>query len=92
MITEETVWQALNEVKDPEIPVVSLVEMGIVPDTAVLATEWRAQVVPFLEDSGLTLPKNDMPKLTDRNQHTEHLVDLLGEMQMVARLDPQAEW
>ncbi|HFQ94018.1 MAG TPA: DUF59 domain-containing protein, partial [Anaerolineae bacterium] len=35
MITEQTVWQALNEVKDPEIPVVSLVEMGIVREAAV---------------------------------------------------------
>ncbi|GAP63041.1 ring-1,2-phenylacetyl-CoA epoxidase subunit PaaD [Ardenticatena maritima] len=30
MINEEMVWQALNEVKDPEIPVVSVVEMGLI--------------------------------------------------------------
>lgn len=29
-ITPNQIWQALNQVKDPEIPVVSLVEMGIV--------------------------------------------------------------
>lgn len=29
-ISNETVWHALNEIPDPEIPVVSLVEMGIV--------------------------------------------------------------
>lgn len=29
-LTLERIWQALDEVKDPEIPVVSLVEMGIV--------------------------------------------------------------
>lgn len=69
-----------------------LVDEGIVPDTAVLLQEWRAKVIPFLQDAGLTIPDNDAPKLTDRSQHTEHLVDLLGEMQMVARLDPQAEW
>lgn len=28
----DVIWNALNEVKDPEIPVVSLVEMGIVRD------------------------------------------------------------
>lgn len=28
------IWKALHEVKDPEIPVVSLVEMGIVRDVA----------------------------------------------------------
>ena len=29
-LTVEEIWQALEEVKDPEIPVVSLVEMGII--------------------------------------------------------------
>ena len=28
--TVEAIWQALDDVKDPEIPVVSLVEMGII--------------------------------------------------------------
>ncbi|HYN88924.1 MAG TPA: 1,2-phenylacetyl-CoA epoxidase subunit PaaD [Ardenticatenaceae bacterium] len=30
MITAEQVWQTLEEVKDPEIPVISVVEMGII--------------------------------------------------------------
>lgn len=30
MITTDDVWRALQEVKDPEIPVVSVVEMGII--------------------------------------------------------------
>lgn len=29
-LTTDTIWEALQEVKDPEIPAVSLVEMGIV--------------------------------------------------------------
>ncbi|MCB8966497.1 MAG: 1,2-phenylacetyl-CoA epoxidase subunit PaaD [Chloroflexota bacterium] len=32
MVKMAHIWQALNEVADPEIPVVSLVEMGIVRD------------------------------------------------------------
>jgi ring-1,2-phenylacetyl-CoA epoxidase subunit PaaD len=35
MINEQTVWQALEEVKDPEIPVVSVVELGVVRDVIV---------------------------------------------------------
>lgn len=31
-ITTEAVWNALDEVMDPEIPIVSMVEMGIVRD------------------------------------------------------------
>jgi len=34
-VTSQQIWQALNEVKDPEIPVVSLVEMGIVREVVV---------------------------------------------------------
>ena len=33
-ITEATIWEALEAVKDPEIPVVSVVEMGIVRDVS----------------------------------------------------------
>jgi ring-1,2-phenylacetyl-CoA epoxidase subunit PaaD len=35
MATLEAIWQALDEVKDPEIPAVSLVEMGIVRDVTI---------------------------------------------------------
>ena len=35
MVTEAQVWQALSEVVDPEIPVVSLVDLGVVRDVRV---------------------------------------------------------
>jgi ring-1,2-phenylacetyl-CoA epoxidase subunit PaaD len=35
MVTAAEIWQGLEEVKDPEIPVVSLVEMGIIRDVTV---------------------------------------------------------
>ena len=35
MISLDKIWELLDEVKDPEIPVVSLVEMGIVRDVKV---------------------------------------------------------
>ncbi len=38
-ITAEDVWAALDAVKDPEIPVVSVVEMGIVRDVQVRETD-----------------------------------------------------
>jgi ring-1,2-phenylacetyl-CoA epoxidase subunit PaaD len=34
-VTPQQIWQTLNQVKDPEIPVVSLVEMGIVREVVV---------------------------------------------------------
>jgi ring-1,2-phenylacetyl-CoA epoxidase subunit PaaD len=35
MVTAEEVWDALAEIPDPEIPVVSLVDLGVVRDVAV---------------------------------------------------------
>lgn len=35
VVTAPQVWQALEDVKDPEIPVVSVVEMGIVRDVTI---------------------------------------------------------
>lgn len=37
MLDSDSVWQALQDVKDPEIPVVSVVEMGIVREVVVTA-------------------------------------------------------
>ncbi|MEO8608687.1 MAG: 1,2-phenylacetyl-CoA epoxidase subunit PaaD [Chloroflexota bacterium] len=37
MIAVDEIWELLDEVKDPEIPVVSLVEMGIVRDVEISA-------------------------------------------------------
>jgi ring-1,2-phenylacetyl-CoA epoxidase subunit PaaD len=34
-LTIDQIWQALEDVKDPEIPVVSLVDMGIARDVAI---------------------------------------------------------
>jgi len=34
-VTEEHIWQLLQEVKDPEVPVLSIIDLGIVRDVAV---------------------------------------------------------
>jgi 1,2-phenylacetyl-CoA epoxidase catalytic subunit len=63
-----------------------------VPDPAGLWLEWQNMVVPFLTGAGLKLPGRDGAVSESRNHHTDHLVDLLGELQEVARSDPEASW
>ncbi len=46
MMNEEAVWDALAEVKDPEIPVVSLVEMGIVRHVHVEGSAVTVTITP----------------------------------------------
>lgn len=45
-LTEEAIWQALETVKDPEIPVVSVVEMGIVRDVIVSDDRVTVKMTP----------------------------------------------
>jgi ring-1,2-phenylacetyl-CoA epoxidase subunit PaaD len=46
MVTEERVWKALAEVPDPEIPVVSLVDLGVVRDVEVDNARVRVAFTP----------------------------------------------
>lgn len=44
--TEAAIWQALEAVKDPEIPVVSVVEMGIVREVTVEGDRVTVKMTP----------------------------------------------
>jgi ring-1,2-phenylacetyl-CoA epoxidase subunit PaaD len=46
MVTVEEVWAALAGVPDPEIPVISLVDLGVVRDVRVEANRVRVELVP----------------------------------------------
>ncbi len=42
----EDVWEALEEITDPEIPVISLVELGVIKRVAVNGTSVRVELTP----------------------------------------------
>jgi ring-1,2-phenylacetyl-CoA epoxidase subunit PaaD len=46
MVTTGQIWEALAEIPDPEIPVVSLVELGVVRDVAVDGERVRIEFTP----------------------------------------------
>ena len=46
MVTAEQVWAALAEVPDPEIPVISLVDLGVVRDVRVEGDRVRVAFAP----------------------------------------------
>ncbi|MFQ5434027.1 MAG: 1,2-phenylacetyl-CoA epoxidase subunit PaaD [Anaerolineae bacterium] len=46
MMDTAVIWQALQDVKDPEIPVVSLVEMGIVREVALAENSVVVTITP----------------------------------------------
>lgn len=46
VVTEAAVWDALAEIPDPEIPVISLVELGVVKDVEVDGERVRIEFTP----------------------------------------------
>jgi ring-1,2-phenylacetyl-CoA epoxidase subunit PaaD len=46
MVTERQVWAALEEIPDPEIPVVSLVELGVVRGVEIDGAHVRVEFTP----------------------------------------------
>ena len=46
VVTEAAVWDALAEIPDPEIPVISLVDLGVVKSVAVDAPSVRIEFTP----------------------------------------------
>ena len=61
MVTAERIWAALAEIPDPEIPVISLVDLGVVKDVAVDQSRVRIDFTPtFLGCPALDVMKSAM--------------------------------
>ena len=78
-LTERAVWAALAEIPDPEIPVISLVDLGVVRDVAVEDGHVRVEFTPtFLGCPALE---------TMRDAMAARIRDLGGEPQIDVILD-----
>jgi ring-1,2-phenylacetyl-CoA epoxidase subunit PaaD len=61
MVTAEAVWEALGQIPDPEIPVISLVELGVVRDVEVEDGRVRVEFTPtFLGCPALEVMRDQM--------------------------------
>jgi ring-1,2-phenylacetyl-CoA epoxidase subunit PaaD len=61
VVTEAQVWDALAEIPDPEIPVISLVDLGVVRDVAVDGEHVRVEFTPtFLGCPALEVMRDAM--------------------------------
>jgi ring-1,2-phenylacetyl-CoA epoxidase subunit PaaD len=63
VVTAERVWEALAEIPDPEIPVISLVDLGVVKDVAVEDSRVRIEFTPtFMGCPALDVMKSAMER------------------------------
>jgi ring-1,2-phenylacetyl-CoA epoxidase subunit PaaD len=61
VVDVEAVWAAIAEVTDPEIPVVSLVDLGVIRDVAVDGDRVRIELTPtFLGCPALEVMKREL--------------------------------
>ena len=61
MVTEAAVWEALSEIPDPEIPVISLVDLGVVKSVEIEGERVRVEFTPtFLGCPALEAMKGRM--------------------------------
>jgi ring-1,2-phenylacetyl-CoA epoxidase subunit PaaD len=61
VVTEAAVWEALAEIPDPEIPVISLVDLGVVRDVAIDGEHVRVEFTPtFLGCPALEVMRDAM--------------------------------
>jgi ring-1,2-phenylacetyl-CoA epoxidase subunit PaaD len=61
VVTSERVWAALAEIPDPEIPVISLVELGVIRDVAIEGERVRVEFTPtFLGCPALEVMRDAM--------------------------------
>jgi ring-1,2-phenylacetyl-CoA epoxidase subunit PaaD len=79
MVTEAAVWEALAEIPDPEIPVISLVDLGVVKSVEVEAERVRIEFTPTF----MGCPALDAM----RTQMERAVTELGGEPQVDVLLD-----
>jgi ring-1,2-phenylacetyl-CoA epoxidase subunit PaaD len=66
MVSADAVWQALAEIPDPEIPVISLIDLGVVRDVAVDGERVRVEFTPtFLGCPALETMKHAMERAVE---------------------------
>ena len=77
-------WNAAAQVVDPEIPVLTIADLGVLRDVTVTGV---------VNEATLALPKNDWMQQGGRvGRHSEHLGHLLSELQSLQRTFPGATW
>jgi ring-1,2-phenylacetyl-CoA epoxidase subunit PaaD len=79
LVTDQQVWDALAEIPDPEIPVISIVDLGVVRDVTVAGERVHIEFTPtFLGCPALEVMRDQMGEAVRRlgaEPHVEVIVD-----------------
>jgi len=88
----EMLFPYAEQLFQPQDGQAGLVDQGYIPSEQATVADWRGRVRQDLEGASLRLPKAAESPAASRAEHSEHLAQLLSEMQVVARSDRDAAW
>jgi ring-1,2-phenylacetyl-CoA epoxidase subunit PaaC len=89
----DLLWSYALQLFEPLPGESGLAAEGIMPRPGTVRQVWLQSVAPFLGGVGLLAPEAAEPPAASRTAHTQHLADLLADMQAVARLEgPNVHW
>lgn len=76
-ITTNDIYSWLEEVKDPEIPVLSLVDLGVITNVQVQGSDVEIEMTPtFVGCPALDMMKNDITEVLKKNGVQNVLIDV----------------
>ena len=88
-VTEEAVWEALAEIPDPEIPVISLVDLGVVKDVEVDGERVRIAFTPtFMGCPALDTMRREMEEAVSALGVEPHVDVVLDDSWSTDRITP----
>jgi ring-1,2-phenylacetyl-CoA epoxidase subunit PaaD len=91
-ITEADIWSALDAVKDPEIPVISVVEMGIVTRVRMQQSRGKNQEIQYSTEITMTPTFVGCPAISVMKKDIYDAVKKLGIDDVVVTVDMETPW
>jgi ring-1,2-phenylacetyl-CoA epoxidase subunit PaaD len=89
MVTAERIWEALAEIPDPEIPAVSLVDLGVIRSVSIEGSRVRVEFMPTFLGCPATEVMQRLMAERIRELGAEPSVELAGEGWSSDRITPE---
>lgn len=89
----DILWNYTDEIFLPAAYELQMLNKGIGPDVILLKENWLQKIKVVFEEATLTVPLTSLAYAGGKEgKHSEHLDDILKELQSVARAHPMATW
>ena len=86
-------WDYTSEIFLPSKYELQMLNNGVAPDVTLIKEKWTQKVREIFNEAGLTFPSSSLIYSGGKEgKHSEHLEEILKELQSVARAYPGATW